>query len=98
MGAAVSGERLRELVDMAGGEDALRERERRFRDNREYLEAHREELTGRYPGQWIGIIHRRVAAHADAADDVVRMIGDSGESLDGLVLHFMRTDDSFWLL
>ena len=47
MGAAVSGERLRELVDMVGGEDALRERERRFRDNREYPEAHREELTAR---------------------------------------------------
>ena len=49
MGVRLSEERLRQLVDMAGGEDALRESERRYRDNLQYLETHHEELTGLYP-------------------------------------------------
>lgn len=98
MGVRLSEERLRQLVDMAGGEDALRESERRYRDNLQYLETHHEELAGLYPGEWIGILDRQVRAHAGDANDVVCMIEDSGESLDGMVLHFMRTDDTLWLL
>ena len=98
MAAAVSGERIRELVDMSGGEEALIENGRRYLENLKYLEAHREELTGRYPDEWIGVSGRRVCAHADTADGVVRMIEEAGRSLDGVVLQFMRTDDALWLL
>ena len=98
MGTPVSEERIRELVETMGGEDALRESERQYRDNLQYLETHHEELTGLYPGEWIGILNRKVQAHAGDANDVVCMIEDSGESLDGVVLHFMRTDDTLWLL
>lgn len=98
MGALVSEERIRELVEMVGGEDALRERERRYRENLEYLEAHRDELTGRYPDEWVGILDRRVRAHAGTADEVVCMLEEAGQSLDGVVLQLMRTDDTLWLL
>ena len=99
MGATATEERLRDLVDgVFGGEEARRERLRLYRESLEYLEAHRGELTDRYPGEWVGIRRRRVEAHAGTADDVVRLITEAGGSLDGVVLHLMRTDDTLWLL
>ena len=98
MAAAVSEERIRELVDMSGGEEALDESDRRFRANLEYLEKHCGELTRQYPDEWIGIQHERVRAHADTADDVVRMLEEAGDSVVDAVVQFMRTDDALWLL
>ena len=91
-------ERLREVIDSMGGPDVLHERRRRFQANREYLEGHHEELTRRYPDEWVGIVDRQVKAHAAEAPAVVRMLQEAGAPLGGAVLHFMTTDDRFWLL
>ena len=93
MAAAASGERIRELVDMLGGEEALDESGRRFRANLEYLERHRDELTRQYPDRWIGIQRQQVRAHADSPTEVARMIGEAGDSLVDAVVRFMTTDD-----
>ena len=97
-GGRMSEERLRELVDMFGGEEARRERLRLYKESLAHLEAHRDELTAQYPDEWIGIRGQRVEAHGGSAGDVVRTITEAGGSLDGVVLHLMRTDDVLWLL
>lgn len=91
-------ERLHEVIDAFGGPDALREKRRAFKANREYLEERHEELTRQYPDEWVGIVDRQVKAHSVDAPAVVRMLQEAGEPLGGAVLHFMTTDDSFWLL
>ena len=94
----VSAERLREVIDSIGGPAVLREKQRRFRANREYLEEHRDQLKRQYPGEWIGIVDRQVKAHASEAPAVARMLRDAGEPLGGAVLHYMPIDDPNWLL
>ena len=96
--APVPRERLREVIDSIGGPAVLREKQRLFRANREYLEEHRDRLARQYPGEWIGIVDRQVKAHADEAPAVVRMLREAGEPLGGAVLHFVPTDDRAWLL
>ena len=97
-GGRMSEERIRELLETMGGEEALRESERLYKESLAHLEAHRDELTAQYPDEWIGIRGQRVEAHGGSADDVVRTITEAGGSLDGVVLHLMRTDDVLWLL
>ena len=96
--APVSAERLREVIDSIGGPAVLREKQRRFQANREYLEEHHDQLKRQYPDEWIGIVDRQVKAHASEASAVARMLRDAGEPLGGAVLHFMLTDDRAWLL
>lgn len=97
-GGRMSEERHRELVETLGGEDAILEGLRLYEESLAHLEAHRDELTAQYPDQYVGIRGQRVEAHGGSADDVVRTITEAGGSLDGVVLHLMRTDDVFWLL
>ena len=97
-GTPMTEERIRELVDMFGGEEARRERLRLYKESLAYLEAHRDELTEQYPDKFIGIRGQRVEAHGESAEDVVNAITEAGGSLDGVVLQLMRTDDTLWLL
>ena len=97
-GAPMTKERIRELVEMMGGEEAILEGLRLYKESLAYLEAHRDELTERYPDKFIGIRGQRVEAHGESAEDVVSAITEAGGSLDGVVLQLMRTDDMLWLL
>ena len=81
-----------------GGFEAARESLRRFRENREYLDAHREELTARYPDEWVCVVDRRVVAHADSPEGAVRMLDESGGPREGVVLRHLPSEPRAWLL
>ena len=81
-----------------GGEAAVRESLRLFGENREYAEAHREELTARYPDEWICVAGRRVVSHADSPQEAVRLFGESGEPRGGMFMQHLPTEPVVWLL
>ena len=91
-------ERLGAVIDAFGGPGALREQRRAFRANRAFFEEHREELARRYPGEWIAIADRRVAAHSPDAAAAVRMLREAGCSPRGAALRFAAAEDKDWLL
>ena len=98
MGAIVSEERLREVIELAGGEDAIRVGLRRLRENRQYLDANRERLKQRYPDEWVAILGRRVVAHGATPEGVMRAVRESREDSDGVVLKLLTTEDRTWIL
>ena len=98
MGRIVSDERLREVIAMAGGEDAIRVGLRRLRENREYLDENRERLKRRYPDEWVAIFRRQVVAHGDTPEGVMRTVRETYEDSDGVVLKLLSTEDRTWIL
>ncbi|WP_419839670.1 DUF5678 domain-containing protein [Candidatus Poriferisodalis sp.] len=98
MSTVVSEDRVREMAASVGGLEAILEGERRFKADQEYLENNRERLKEQYPDQWIGIVHLRVVAHGDTADDVLAELREADEDVSGAVLHHAGVEDSTWLL
>ena len=94
----VSEERIRELLDIAGGPDAVLEAGRQFTANREYAEAHHEQLKQQYPDQWVGIVRQQVLVHGDSAEDVVRAVREANEDTRGMVLHHACVEEPIWIL
>lgn len=98
MSTVVSEDRIREMVESVGGLEAVLEGERQFKADQRYLEDNRERFKEQYPDQWIGIVHLRVVAHGDTADDVLAALLEANEDISGSVLHHACVDDSVWLL
>ena len=94
----LSGDEAAEHVASLGGAEALRESLRRFGENQQYVETHREKLTARYPDEWVCVSEGRVVAHADSPEDAMRMFRESGAPHDGLVLEHLPTEPVSWLL
>ena len=98
MARIVSDDEVRELLEPFGGEDAMLESMRHFKANREYLEAHREELKQQFPDQWVVIVHQQVAAHGDDLDEILNALQEAGEDLRSAVLHQAHVEEPVWLL
>ena len=98
MSTVVSEDRIREMVESVGGPEAVLEGERQFKADQKYLEDNRERFKEQYPDQWIGIVHLRVVAHGDTADDVLAALLEADEDISGAVLHHACVEDSIWLL
>ncbi len=98
MAGAMTETGFRNLIDRAGGPAALREGVRAHEENLLYLEREHDELARKHPDRWVGILQGRVRAVGDSAEDVARALRRDAESLDGAVLHFMRTDGHGLLL
>ena len=98
VGATMTEMGFRNLVERAGGAEALRESARAHEENLRYLEREHDNLTRKYPDQWVGILQGQVQAVASSAEEVVRVLRRDAGSMDGVVLHFMRTDSNDWLL
>ena len=86
------------LLAPYGGGEGLREDMRRLRENREYLDAHRERLTAAFPDEWVCIVARRVVAHAGSPEEAMRLLGESGEPRGGALLRRLPTEQRVWLL
>ena len=86
------------LLAPYGGGEGLRKDMRRLRQNREYLDAHREELTAAFPDEWVCIVARRVVAHAGSPEEAVRRLDESGEPRGGALLQHLPTEKRVWLL
>ena len=81
-----------------GGEAAVVESLRLFGENVEYVEAHREELTARYPDEWVCVAGRRVVSHADSPEKAARLFDESGEPRSGVFMEHLPTEPVAWLL
>ena len=86
------------ILEPFGGEAAVLESLRLFGENREYVEAHREELTARYPDEWVCVAGRRVVSHADSSGEAVRLFRESGEPRSGMFMEHLPTEPVAWLL
>ena len=71
---------------------------RQFTANREYAEAHHEQLKQQYPDQWVGIVRQQVLAHGASAEDVVRAVREANEDTRGMVLHHACVEEPIWIL
>ena len=98
MAEAMTDERFRALIERSGGAEAMLEAARAHEENVLYLEREHDELTRKYPDRWVGILQCRVQAVGDSAEEVVEALRRDAESMDGVVLHFMRTDKSIQLI
>ena len=86
------------ILESLGGKAAVLESHRRFEENRKYVEAHSEELTARYPDEWICVAGRRVVSHADSPEEAVRLFDESGEPRGGMFMQHLPTEPVVWLL
>ena len=86
------------ILEPFGGEAAVRESLRLFGENQEYVEARREELTARYPDEWICVAGSRVVSHADSPEEAARLFGESGEPRSGVFMEHLPTEPVAWLL
>lgn len=93
MVATMTEARFRDLIERAGGTEAMRAADTAHEANLDYLDREHGELTRKYPDRWIGILQCRVQAVGDSAEAVVDALRRDAESMDGVVLHFMRTDE-----
>lgn len=93
-----TGDEAAALLAPYGGGEGLGADMRRLRENREYLDAHREQLTAAFPGEWVCIVARRVVAHAGSPEEAVRLLGESGEPRGGALLQHLPTEQRVWLL
>ena len=98
MNAVMSEDRIRELVEAAGGREAIIDGERQFKADRRYVDDNREVLKQRYPDQWVGVVHQQVVAHGDSAERVVAALLEADEDIGRVVLHHACVEDSIWLL
>ena len=94
MVATMTDARFRDLIERAGGAEAMRAADTAHEANLDYLDREHDELTRQYPDQWVGILQCRVQAAGDSAEEVVDTLRRDAESMDGVVLHYMRTDQS----
>lgn len=98
MAETMTDERFRALIESAGGAEAMRAANAAHEANLDYLDREHDELTRQYPDQWVGILQCRVQAAGDSAEEVVHALRRAGKFMDGVVLHFMRTDQSIQLI
>ena len=86
------------LLAPFGGAEAVYAADAALRENRKYLDEHREELKRLYPEEWIVIASGRVVAHADTPDEAVRMARERGEPMAGAFVRHLPTEERAWLL
>ena len=86
------------ILEPFGGEAAVLESLRLFGENQDYVEAHREELTARYPDEWVCVAGRRVVSHAGSPEEAVRLFDESGTPHDGMAMEHLPTEPVAWLL
>ena len=98
MAEAMTDERFRALIELAGGADAMRAADAAHEANLDYLDREHGELTRQYPDRWVGILQCRVQAVGDSAGEVVEALRRDAKLMDGVVLHFMRTDQSIQMI
>ena len=98
MAEAMTSERFRALVELAGGAEAMRAADAAHEANLDYLDREHGDLTRQYPDRWVGILQCRVQAVGDSAEEVVEALRRDAKFVDGVVLHFMRTDQSIQLI
>ncbi len=98
MARIVPDEELREVLEPFGGADAVHTGLRRLRENREYLDENRERLKRQYPDQWIAILRRRVVAHGDTPEGVMRTVREAYQDSDGVALDLLDTEERTWIL
>ena len=98
MAEAMTDERFRALIERSGGAEAMLEAARAHEENVLYLEREHDKITRKYPDRWVGILQCQVQAVGDSAEEVVDELRRNAESMDGVVLHYMRTDQSIQLL
>lgn len=98
MSVNVSEGRIRELVEAAGGREAIVDGERQFRADRRYVDENREYFKQRYPDQWVGVMQRQVVAHGDSADSIVAALREAHHDIGRAVLHHAAVEESTWLL
>lgn len=98
MSAAVSEDRIRELVAAVGGREAILDGERQFKADRRYVDDNREFFKQHYPDQWVGVVHQQVVAHGDSAEGVIAALLEADEDIGRAVVHHACVDDSIWLL
>lgn len=91
-------EELEELLEPFGGIESAMEGLRESEANRRHLEAHREELEQQYPDEWIGMLHQRVVAHGDNAQEVRQAVVDAGGDPHSVFLEHLTTEEQTWLL
>ena len=91
-------DRLQEFFDAWGGEAAVRAMDEDAAAGNAYLDTHHEELTRRYPDEWIALLRDRVMGHALDLDELSRTLSATGVSRRGLVFHYMTTSDRTLLL
>lgn len=98
MAEAMTDERFRALIEIAGGAEAMRAAHAAHEANLDYLDREHGELARQYPDRWVGILQCRVQAAGDSAEEVVDALRRDAKFMDGVVLHFMRTDQSIQLI
>ena len=89
---------LQQFFDAMGGEAATHAMREDAAAGTEYLDRHHEELTERYPDEWIALHRDQVMGHALDLGDLSRTLTGKGVDRRGLVFHFMTTSDRTLLL
>lgn len=98
MAPILSKEEAEELLEPFGGLEAALEGLRAAEANRQYLEAHREELERQYADEWIGMLDQRVVAHGTDPQKVRQAVVDAGGDPYSVFLEHLTTEDPVWLL
>ena len=84
---------LGEFVEANGGEEAVREIMADHAAGRDYLHAHREELTERYPDERIALLRDRVVAHALDPRELPRLLAEAGVDARRVLVRHMATEE-----
>ncbi len=98
VGRITSQEEIEALLEPFGGVEAALEDLHQFDINWDYFEEHREALTEQYPDQWIAIRRKRLVAHGDTAEDVMRVVREIEGDQSSTVLRYLSTEERVWLL
>jgi hypothetical protein len=88
----------RDAIESCGGEATLRGFEEDVVAGWGYLNEHHDELTDRYPDEWIALHRDQVVAHAFDPRDLGRLLDEQGIDRRSLVMHQMTTKQRTLLL
>jgi len=69
-----------------------------FREDREFLERHKDEFKERYPNEWIAVSHKEIAGKARGLDSLITELKEKGTDPGNAVIYFLSTIEDIMIL
>jgi len=89
---------IKDIMEKAGGEEAIELRLRRFDDDVHYLQSVRHDLFQKYLDHWIAIYERNLVAHGKSSAELRKQLERKRIPLSDTVIDFIASERKALLL
>ena len=94
----VTGQELEDLIASMGGREAVRESIQRHGERWELFDRRREELTEKYPDQFVALADDGTVVASETLDGVMAELDRRGLRGGGCVMEYLSSKPEVWIL